>query len=123
METTAGHSEASHDVDEQSHCIRYDVAFNAKKWENYCKEISDSEEEELKYDKFMDGLNPGEVESDIDTRKTKSFDHNTQLDFTECQLPAEAVVGVDGENESKVSDCITQNICKLYQPTVKKSCE
>ena len=104
LESTAGHSETSDDVDEQSHCVRYNVTLNAKKWENYCKEISDSEEEELKYDASMDGLNPGEVESDIDIRKTKSFDHETRLDFTECQRPAEAAVSEDVEDESKVSD-------------------
>ena len=99
-DAAADHSDTNDDVDKQSHCVRYDVALNSKKWDNYCKEISDSDDEELKYDASVDRLNPGEVEDDIDTKKTKP--HKTQLDFSECQ-PSSAGVGEHVKNEAKVS--------------------
>ncbi len=66
--------------------MKYDVKLNAEKWEKVCKELSDSEEEDLRYDPSLDqGINPGEVDpefsGDYDTRPPE-VDNETKLDFT-----------------------------------------
>ncbi len=74
------------DVDTQSHIVKYDVKINAEKWEKVCKELSEEEEEDLRYDPSLDqGINPGEVDpefcGDYDTRPP-DVDNVTNLDFT-----------------------------------------
>ena len=94
---------------EQSRCIKYDLAFNGNKWENICKVISDSNDGKLAYDVSMDGLNPGEVDDSSGVHDTRPIDRNTQLDFTECQSFIEVPVGDETKKDCKVSSVTSRS--------------